>query len=72
MPIMNTPFSETLRQAVRDSELTRYAISQRTGIAQSTLCKFIQGERGLSLESIDLLMDVLGLEAKPRRKRKDK
>ena len=69
---MSKPFSETLRQAVRDSETTRYAISQRTGIAQSTLCKFIQGERGLSLDSIDRLMDALGLEIRPRPKRKDR
>jgi predicted transcriptional regulator len=68
---MSKPFSEKLRQAVRDSEMTRYAISQQTGIAQSTLCKFIQGERGLSLDSVDRLMDALALEVRPRRKRKD-
>jgi predicted transcriptional regulator len=68
---MSEQFSDQLRRAIRESELSRYAISCKTGIAQSSLCKFIQGERGLSLDSIDRLMDTLGLEIRPRRKRKD-
>ena len=63
---MRVSFSDQLRRAVRDSEMSRYAISKRTGIPQSTLCKFIQGERGLSFESTDKLMDVLDLTIKPR------
>jgi hypothetical protein len=63
---MGEPFSDQLRRAVRDSELTRYAISVRTGIDQGTLSRFIQGQRGMSLESIDKLMDCLGLEIKRR------
>jgi len=63
---MSQSFSEQLRQAVRDSKMTRYRISWLTGIAESTLCKFIQGERGLSLASIDRLMDALNLEIKAR------
>lgn len=66
---MKVSFSDQLREAVRNTEMSRYAISQRTGIAQSTLCKFIQGERGLSLESADKLMDLLGLEIRPRRRK---
>ena len=69
---MPKTFSDDLRQAVRDSELTRYAISVRTGIDQGTLCRFIRGERGMSLDSVDRLMDCLGLEMRPRRReRKD-
>jgi predicted transcriptional regulator len=66
---MSQPFSEQLRQAVRTSKLTRYRISQLTGIEESTLCKFIQGERGLSLVSIDRLMDALNLEIKSQRRK---
>ncbi|MDE2100035.1 MAG: helix-turn-helix transcriptional regulator [Patescibacteria group bacterium] len=68
---MGEPFSEKLRRAIRDSELSRYAISARTGIDQGTLSRFMKGERGLSLSAIDKLMDVLGLDIRPRRKRKD-
>jgi hypothetical protein len=69
---MANSFSDQLRRAVRESELTRYAISVRTGIDQGTLCRFIRGERGMSLDSVDRLMDCLGLEIRPRhRKRED-
>jgi hypothetical protein len=61
---MSTPFSEQLRQAVRESKLSRYKIAALTGIAESTLCKFVQGERGLRLDSIDQLMECLGLQIK--------
>jgi hypothetical protein len=64
-------FSDQLRHAVRKSELTRYAISTRTGIDQGTLCRFVRGERGVSLDSVDKLMECLGLEIRPRRKMKD-
>ena len=69
---MANSFSDQLRQAVRASELTRYSISVRTGIDQGTLCRFIRGEWGMSLDSVDRLMECLGLEIRPgRRKRKD-
>jgi hypothetical protein len=63
-------FSDVLRRAIEDSGMTRYAISRRTGIAESILSRFVRRERGLSTDSVDALMDFLGLEARPRRKRK--
>ena len=66
---MANSFSDQLRQAVRESELTRYAISVKTGIDQGTLCRFIRGERGMSLDSVDRLMDCLGLEIRPRHRK---
>lgn len=64
--------SDELRQAVERSGLSRYSIWQQTGIDQGSLSKFMDGERGLGLESIDKLADLLGLhictaDAKPRR-----
>jgi hypothetical protein len=67
---MAKSFSDQLRQAVRESELTRYTISVRTGIDQGTLCRFIRGERGMSLDSADRLMECLGLEIRPRRRKR--
>ncbi len=64
--------SDELRQAVERSGQSRYSIWQQTGIDQGSLSKFMDGERGLGLESIDKLADLLGLhictaDAKPRR-----
>ncbi len=55
------PLSDELRQAVERSGLTRYSIWQQTGIDQGSLSKFMDGERGLGMESIDKLADLLGL-----------
>jgi DNA-binding phage protein len=66
------PFSEQLRRAIERSELTRYRISQKTGINQSVLSRFMNQGGGLSLDSIDKLCECLGLrlvsDDKPNKK----
>ena len=57
-------FSEQLRRAIRESGITRYSISAKTGVDQAALSKFLKGERGLSLSAVDRVMSVLGLEIK--------
>jgi transcriptional regulator with XRE-family HTH domain len=64
---MKESFTEQLRRSIRDCGESRYSLAQRTGIAQSTLTRFMNGNRGLSMEAIDLLFDALDLEIKPRK-----
>jgi DNA transposition AAA+ family ATPase len=64
--------SDELRQAIERSGVSRYSIWQQTGIDQGSLSKFMDGERGLSIESIDQIAELLGLhictaDAKPHR-----
>ena len=66
---MDERFSDHLRRSIRECGLTRYAIAVRTGIDQGTLSKFMKGERGLSLAAIDKLMDALGLDITPRKRK---
>jgi predicted transcriptional regulator len=64
--------SDQLRRLVEESPMSRYEISKRTGIAASTLCKLVQGERGVSTESWDKLGECLNLRLvadKPRAKK---
>jgi hypothetical protein len=61
-------FTDQLRRAILDSGRTRYAIGRESGVAESVLSRFVRGERGLSSESIDVLMEYLGLEIRPQRK----
>jgi hypothetical protein len=63
--------SDELRQAIERSGVSRYSIWQQTGIDQGSLSKFMDGERGLGIESIDKLADLLGLHivAKPEPRR---
>jgi hypothetical protein len=65
---MSEKFSDQLRRAVRESEVSRYAISKTTGIDQATLSRFVAGAGGMSLESIDKLMDALNFEIRPRKR----
>ena len=68
-----TRFSDELRGAVNQSNLTRYRISRETGIAQSILSRFVNQGAGLSMDSVDKLYECLGLrlvaEGKTRRKK---
>ena len=59
--------SEQLRQAIREHSESRYVLSKRTGIDQSTLTRFVSGERGLRLDKVDMLADALGLELRRKR-----
>jgi transcriptional regulator with XRE-family HTH domain len=54
--------SDQLREAIRACGTTRYALARQLGISQSTLSRFVSGERGLTLDVVDKLADVLGLQ----------
>jgi plasmid maintenance system antidote protein VapI len=45
----------------------QYAIAQATGVSQSVLNRFINGERGISLETAAKLCQYLDLDLLPRR-----
>jgi plasmid maintenance system antidote protein VapI len=53
--------SDQLRQAIEDAEESRYRIAQDTGLDQAVLSKFVLGQRGVSLDTIDVLGEYLGL-----------
>ena len=61
--------TEQLRQVIQTCGVTRYCIWQETGVAESTLSKFMTGERGLSMEALDAIWRHLDL-AVVQRKRK--
>ena len=62
---------ERLRQAILDSDMSRYRISQLSGVADSQLCFFVNGKRTLTLMSAAKVAKILGLDLKPVRKGKD-
>jgi hypothetical protein len=53
--------SDQIRNAVANCGQTRYAVSKATGISQATLSRFMAGERGLPMKTLDVLADYLGL-----------
>ena len=66
-------FSDEIRVAVQNCGKTRYRIAKETGIDAATLCRFVQGRVGLSMDSLDRLANEIGLHVasthKPRAKK---
>ena len=61
--------SDQIRKAVRTCGQTRYAIAKATGISQATLSRFVNGERGLPMNTLDTLAAYLDLNIQaPKRK----
>jgi transcriptional regulator with XRE-family HTH domain len=59
MAKMRLKLSEQLRRAVDTCGQTRYAIAKATGISEATLSRFMSGERGLPMKTLDTLADYL-------------
>jgi len=59
-------FSDQVRKAIRSCGLTRYRLSELTGIHESTLSKFMSGDRGLSMAALDVLAPVVQMEVRSR------
>ena len=54
-----TRLSDEIRRAVDASGLSRYAICKQLGILQSSLSRFMSGERGLTMKCLDRLAALL-------------
>ena len=53
--------TDQLRRAVVDSKKTLGTLARETGIDKSALSRFVNGERGLSMEALNALGENLGL-----------
>lgn len=60
--------TDQVRQELADCGETRYRICKNTGLDPATLCRFLSGERGLSMEALDTLAEYLGLSIVSSRK----
>jgi transcriptional regulator with XRE-family HTH domain len=70
-------FSEQLRVAVQESlwhnGVEQRELARRAGLHESLISRFLRGQRGLSFEVIDAVLNAAGLEVviRPRRERKE-
>ncbi|MGC8553659.1 MAG: helix-turn-helix domain-containing protein [Phycisphaerae bacterium] len=53
--------TETLKHAIRGSNLTVYRIAKDTGLQQSAIHRFLSGETSLRLDCADKIAAYLGL-----------
>jgi len=56
------PFSDQLREAIKLASVTRYRIAVDTGVSQAVLSRFMHYQVGLSMETVDTLVEYLGLQ----------
>ena len=53
-------FSEEIRRAIVNSDLSQYQICKETGIDKGHLSRFVHGTSSLSLDSVDKIAALLG------------
>lgn len=53
--------SETIVQIIRTRGLTSYALSKASGVHASVIQRFVNGERGISVETAEKLLKALDL-----------
>ncbi|MBC7818144.1 MAG: helix-turn-helix transcriptional regulator [Planctomycetaceae bacterium] len=58
----NKTLSDQLRELIDDAGISRYRLSQQTGISQSLLSRFMHGTAFFSEASLNTLADALGVE----------
>jgi len=64
--------SETIRKAIRECGMSRYQLSKRTGASEGTLSRFMSGENSPTLDTLEKLAGLLGLDLTVRGKRGSK
>jgi len=62
-------FSDQIRRAIENDEMSRYAISKATGISQGDLSNFVNGKKMISLRGLDKIAELLGLGVIKRERR---
>jgi hypothetical protein len=62
--------SDQIRRVVETCGQTRYRIAKETEISEATLSRFMSGERGLPMGTLDTLADYLGLNVVQAKKGK--
>ena len=54
--------SDQIRQAIETCGKSRYQIAKESGVDAATLCRFVQGQHGLLMDSLDRIAECIGLQ----------
>jgi len=69
-PTKHSLLSAQIRQAVRECGMSMLAVARAVETDKATMSRFLSGERGLRLSTIDKLGTLLGLRIVARSPRK--
>ena len=61
--------TKALRQAVRESGESLYAICKATGLNEDSLSRFMRGKQSMRLDLADRLADHFGIECRQTRRK---
>ena len=64
-----TDIEEQLRRAIIKGDLSRYRLSQLTGVDKAVLSNFVNYKRSLTMTTAAKLAKALGLSLKPDKKK---
>ena len=67
---MRAKLSEQIRQAIKASGMSQYAICKRLSFSESVMSKFMRGQCGLSLDTLDKLAGLLDLHVTTGKRRR--
>ena len=67
-----TDLAAEIRRAIRDSGLTPYRIATDADVDRSVMTRFVNGERGLTLDTASRICDRLGLKLRAVKRPKAK
>jgi plasmid maintenance system antidote protein VapI len=67
---MGKDIEQKLREAIVKSRMSRYKISQLSGVSEGQLSLFVNGKRTLTLPAAARLAKVLGLDLTAAKKRR--
>jgi transcriptional regulator with XRE-family HTH domain len=62
-------FSDQIRQAIKDTGLSRYRICCEAKIDQGLMSRFMSGKSSISMDALDRLAVVIGLSVTRKRQR---
>lgn len=57
-----TSVAETLKRIIGESGQSRYQIWKKTGVSQTILSRFLNGERDLAMPAVEALCEYFELE----------
>jgi hypothetical protein len=64
------PLSGPLRRAIVESGIPFHQLQEQTGVERASISRFVAGKRSLRLDVADRLAAQLGLELRPKAKRR--
>jgi len=67
---MSKDMEKQLKKALINSSMSRYEIAKRSKLSEAQLSYFVNGKRSLTLPAAAKLAKVLGLELKPKKRKR--